>query len=74
MSQKWACELAAQPSSARLVLSMVLEAADSGLQQQQLLSKLRKIVNASSWQEACGLCKDTLLLRCVGGGGFKLTT
>lgn len=65
-SPKWVDELAAQPSSARLVLSTVWQlAADRSLQQQQqqLLAKLRQIVNVSTWQEACGLCKDTLLLR-----------
>jgi hypothetical protein len=70
LSQQWYQELAAQPISARLVLSMIWQlAADSSLQQQQLLlAKLRKIVDVGTWQEAFGICKDALVLRCVGGG------
>lgn len=66
LNQAW---LAEAPSSARLVLSLCWEVANSLTQQQQqqqhVLGIVRLVVAATSWQAACTHCQDTLLLRCV---------
>lgn len=66
LNQAW---LADAPSSARLVLSLCWEVANSLTQQQQqqqhVLDIVRLVVGATSWQAACTHCQDTLLLRCV---------